>query len=202
MPTLTISRPKPVRLKSAVHDELRTALKAVMEPLFRQYFHVLPNLDAVGTLALDLNELLPGLAKTDEVALEHYKALIRGAAARAQMLEAHGGCVSADAASNLLSLSKTRVLERYQEGSILGVRVEKQNAVKFPVWQFQQGAPKVRPGVKETIAVFREIPPLDDWAVMTFFLSPRDSLGAKAPVDLLLAGQHKRAVNLARTDVD
>jgi len=203
MATLTLDRPRTAQRKSVEHDRLRTAMKSAMQPLLLQYARVLVSgKEALGTFVLDLNEMLPDLARTEEPKVEHYKALIRGAAARTDMLEAHGGCVSADQASTLLDLSKTRVLERYKEGTVLGVRVEKQNAVRFPVWQFLPGEPKVRPGVPETIAVFREISVMDDWAIMTFFLAPRDSLGSKAPVDLLVAGHSKRVVNLARADVD
>jgi len=203
MATLTLERPRAAHRKGAKHDRLRSAMKSAMQPLLLQYAQVLVSgTEALGTFVLDLSEMLPDLAKTREPKVEHYKALIRGAAARTGMLEAHGGSVSADQASTLLDVSKTRVLERYKEGTVLGVRIEKQNAVRFPVWQFLPGEPKVRPGVAETIAVFRETPGLDDWAIMTFFLAPRDSLGGKAPVDLLAAGHSKRVVNLARADVD
>ncbi len=156
--------------------------------------------DGALAFADDLVNVVPAIspALADESVT---RALVRGAAARAAMLRApQGPCVSAEAAAGIVGLSKPRVLEKAKEGSLFGVRLEKQGAVRFPTWQFDENG-RVREGLVEAVQTFREVPELDDWAVLTFFLTPRESLHGKAPVDLLIAGDAKRLVALAKAHV-
>ena len=64
------------------------------------------------------------------------RAVARGLVVREEAKHEEGGNVSADEAARMLGISKTSVLERYKKGRILGWREARQNAVRFPYWQF------------------------------------------------------------------
>jgi len=127
-------------------------------------------------------------------------ALMRGMMAREELKQEEGGSYSAEETRILLGISKAAVLKRFQKGQLLGWREAGQRAVRFPVWQFD-GA-DVLPGLAEILAVFAEAPWSDDWTKTVFFLSPRQSLGGKRPLDLLRAGEAKRLSALARSSIE
>lgn len=122
------------------------------------------------------------------------EALLRGIEAQNQLKNAEGGSLSADEVRPLLGLSKQGVLDRHKAGALLGWR-EKQNAVRFPAWQFTPRG--VLPGMAESLRALHEKPNLDDWAKVLFYLSPRESLGGRRPLDLLKAGQGEKVRSLA-----
>lgn len=184
------------------YANLRAHARDKLRPIVLSYSQHMAPEAAAEAIADDVAGVFSEFPKATPEGMQRFKAYMRGAAARSEMLEAHGGSISADEAGRLLGLSKTRVLERYREGTLLGIRVEKQNAVRFPLWQFEERRAAVRAGIAKVIAVFRQIKNLDDWTVITFFLSPRESLRGKAPVSLLLTGDAEKLVKLARTDVD
>ena len=86
----------------------------------------------------------------------------RGLLAREELKQQEGGSFSAEEARlRLGGLSKEAVLKRYRKGQLMGWREAKQGAVRFPVWQFEDG--NVLGGVPESLAVLNEAPWMDDW---------------------------------------
>lgn len=124
-------------------------------------------------------------------------ALLRGMARREELKQTEGGHLSADEARLCLGLSKTAILERFHKGRLLGWR-EKQNAVRFPAWQFDEGG--MLPGFEEALQILNEKPSWDEWSKILFFLSPRHSLKDKRPLDCLRDGRIEPVLNLALSD--
>ena len=125
---------------------------------------------------------------------------MRGAVAREKLKEEEGGSLSADDTGECLGISKAAVLKRYQKGQLLGWREAKQNAVRFPAWQFKDG--NVLPGITEVLEVFRSAPWLDEWARIVFFLSPLASMRGKRPLDLLRKGELRKVLRAAQANVE
>ncbi len=122
-------------------------------------------------------------------------AMARGISARQKLIEAEGGSVSAEEAARELGISKTAILKRYQKGQILAWREEKQNGVRFPVWQFDNH--KVLDGLEDVLNALNTASRLDDFGRMLFFLSNFGFLGRKRPLDCLRAGEIKKALSAA-----
>lgn len=153
--------------------------------------------------AIDLlNEMLGqvGSAAAGDETLSAGEILARKAGAwrRGELLREHGGTCSAEQAARRLGLSKPAVLERAENGRLIGLRVLKQNAVRFPVFQFAASDETLIPGLDEVLKELREEPSLDAWTKCNFLLSPRDSLKGATPLSLLRKGQVKKVVALAR----
>jgi len=110
-------------------------------------------------------------------------AIARGLSARQQLIAEEGGSLSADEAAREIGLSKTAILNRYHHGNIIGWREERQNAVRFPVWQFKDH--HVIPGIEETLQVLNKDGRTDDWGRMLFFLQKNRRLNGKRPLDYL-----------------
>lgn len=123
-------------------------------------------------------------------------ALVRGIAAREELKEAEGGSVSADEARDYLGgISKQAVLDRFKKHRLLGWRETRQNAVRFPAWQFT--AEGTLPGLEEVLAILRASPTVDDWGAVLFFLNKRASLGGKRPLDILREGKRDQVLRAA-----
>ena len=114
-------------------------------------------------------------------------AMVRGVLARESLQNEEGGSISAEEARTVLKISKTAVLDRFKKGRLLGWRETRQNAVRFPVWQFSANG--VLPGLEEVLAILRASPAVDSWGAILFFLNQRDSLGGQRPLDALRAGK-------------
>ncbi len=114
-------------------------------------------------------------------------AMVRGVLARENVKKEEGGSVSAEGAREFLgNITKTAVLDRFKKGQLLGWRESRQNAVRFPVWQFTpQG---FLPGLEEVLAILRTSPGVDDWGAVLFFLNKRASLNQERPLDVLRRG--------------
>ena len=110
-------------------------------------------------------------------------AIARGLSARQQLIAEEGGSLSADDAAKEIGLSKTAILNRYHHGNIIGWREERQNAVRFPVWQLSEH--HVLPGIEETLRVLNKDGRIDDWGRMLFFLQKNLRLNGKRPLDYL-----------------
>jgi hypothetical protein len=123
-------------------------------------------------------------------------AMARGITARRKLMEAEGGSLSAEEAARQLGISKTAILKRYHKGRIIAWREERQNAARFPVWQFKDH--KVLQGLEEVLQTLNAGSRLDDFGRMLFFLSNRGFLGKKRPVDCLRAGEVNKVLQAAR----
>lgn len=116
-------------------------------------------------------------------------ALDRGLSVRRRLQEAEGGSISAEEAAKELGMSKVAVLKRYQKNKLVAWREEKQNAIRFPIWQFKDG--KVLDGIEAVLDKLSD-GALDDAGRLLFFLSNSRALGGKRPLDCLRAGEiHK-----------
>ncbi|MGA2543804.1 MAG: hypothetical protein ABSG78_19820 [Verrucomicrobiota bacterium] len=122
-------------------------------------------------------------------------AVARGITVRRKLMEAEGGSLSAEEAARSLGISKTAILKRYHKGRIIAWRDERQNAARFPVWQFKDH--KVLEGLEEVLQILNAGSRLDDFGRMLFFLSHLGFLGKKRPVDCLRAGKVHKVLQAA-----
>jgi hypothetical protein len=130
-------------------------------------------------------------------------ALARGALAREDLKQREGGSLSAEEARRLLGLSKESVLKRYRNARLLGWREARQDAVRFPAWQFDvTRADSLLAGTSEVLSILRCSMELDDWGRILFFFNPRTSLGGKRPLDLLREGQVAPVLLAARSCIE
>lgn len=127
-------------------------------------------------------------------------ALLRGRVAREELKQQEGGGISASEAAEKLGISKTAVLKRYRDGKLLGWREARQDAVRFPVWQFTED--NVLPGIPEVLAILNQAPWMDDWGRILFFLNERRSLGGKRSLDSLREGTWDFVVELAKAEIE
>jgi len=118
--------------------------------------------------------------------------LARGALARKRLEQAEGGAVSAEEVADLLGLSRQGVDYLRKAKRVLAWRLTS-GKWYYPVWQFDGG--RVRPGIAECL---QALPSEDPWSRMIFFLSPRESLSGRRPLDLLLSGDVANAIAAAR----
>ncbi|WP_367875048.1 hypothetical protein [Luteolibacter sp. Populi] len=170
---------------------------AGLQPALAEVSKRFSPLDTVRILTAAMGEQLAALPKAKgSLAM----AQMRGAVAREDLKRSEGGSLSADAAAELLGISKAAVLKRYQKGQLIGWREAKQNAVRFPVWQFQDD--NLLPGLSEVLELFRTAPWLDDWARVVFFLSPLSSMKGKRPLDLLREGDLRGVLSAAQANLE
>jgi hypothetical protein len=106
------------------------------------------------------------------------------------------GSFSADQAAQALGISKQAILKRYQKGQIIAWREERQNAVRFPVWQFSDQ--KVLDGIEETLKILNAAHRLDDFGRVLFLLSNHGFLGGKRPIDCLRDGEGTKVLQAAQ----
>ena len=118
--------------------------------------------------------------------------LARGAIARKQLESANGGSISAEEVADLLGLSRREVNHLRKSKSLVAWR-NTHGKWHYPVWQFDQG--RIRPGIRECL---RSLASERPWNHMLFFLSPRESLGGRRPLDLLIGGPIEKAETVAR----
>jgi hypothetical protein len=112
--------------------------------------------------------------------------------ARKRLEQADGGAISAEQVADLLGLSRQGVDYLRKAKRIVGWRLGS-GKWHYPVWQFGDG--RVRPGISECL---KELPSDDPWSRMIFFLSPRESLSGRRPLDLIVSGDVSRAIAAAR----
>jgi hypothetical protein len=118
--------------------------------------------------------------------------LARGALARKRLEQADGGAISAEEVAQLLGLSRQGVDYLRKTKAIFAWR-NTNGKWNYPVWQFDSG--RIRPGIRECLKNLATDHP---WSQMLFFLSSRDSLNGRRPLDLILKGEIEAAVNVAR----
>jgi hypothetical protein len=140
---------------------------------------------------LAFNQEYP-VAKADN---RFVNAMARGITTRRKLMEEEGGSLSAEEAAQVLGISKAAILKRYHKGQIIAWREERQNAARFPVWQFKDN--KVLDGMKEALHILNSGSRLDDFGRMLFFLSNMGFLGKKRPLDCLRVGEINKVLQAA-----
>ncbi len=181
--------------------ELPVALRAeatAMAPVLEQLFAKHSPLESVNIVVAALVERL---AATKRPQSGLASALARGVVAREEMKVAEGGSLSAEEARVVLGgLSKEAVLKRYRKGQLLGWREARQNAVRFPAWQFVDGSPL--PGLVEVLAILATSKGLDEWGKLNFFLTARSGLNGERPLDALKRGEVERVKRVAEAYIE
>ena len=128
-----------------------------------------------------------------EISNEEAKAILlkRGALSRRRLETADGGAVSAEEVASLIGYSRQGVDHLRKTNRLVAWR-HANGKWHYPIWQFEDG--HIRPGIGECLEHLSENP----WGRMIFFLNPRESLGGKRPLDLLVKGRIEDAVRVAR----
>ena len=143
-------------------------------------------------LAKTLDSFIP--ASTTKISEEKAREIVlaRGALARKRLEQAGGGAISAEQVADLFGLSRQGVDYLRKAKRIVAWRLGS-GKWHYPVWQFHDG--RVRPGISECL---KELPSDDPWGRMIFFLSPRESLSGRRPLDLIVSGDVSNAIAAAR----
>lgn len=128
------------------------------------------------------------------------QAVARGVPVRQQMALEEGGSVSAEEAARILGITKQAVLSQYHAGKLLGFRTEKQNAIRFPVWQFAGGERLT--GLGDVLNRLNESRVLDDWGKIGFFLQAHRLSKGKRPLDYLREEKIDEALRIADAFVE
>ncbi|HEX5417482.1 MAG TPA: hypothetical protein VFZ25_17605 [Chloroflexota bacterium] len=110
------------------------------------------------------------------------EARLRGLHMRERILEAEGGCWSAEEVGQHLRISRQAVDRRRQRGQLLALPIGGKSYV-YPSWQFVDTG--VLPGFVETLNSFTLPGP---WTQAAFFLSPNALLAEQRPLDELRKG--------------
>jgi|SRR6266850_4558577 len=182
-------------LAHEVRDLKRDTLKRVRE-VMRNLARLRQLTGAVELVALGEFVSAVGMQQASAVTdARLVQAVESGAKVRQKLTEAEGGTISAENAAKELGMSKVAVLKRYQNGQLVAWREERQNAVRFPVWQFKEG--KVLDGLEAVLSKLNAGSRLDDFGRMLFFLSNSRLLGRKRPLDCLRVGEVHKVLQAA-----
>ncbi|MFY9987737.1 MAG: hypothetical protein WAK31_23470 [Chthoniobacterales bacterium] len=118
--------------------------------------------------------------------------LARGILARKELELAEGGSLSAEEMANALGRTRQGIDYLRREGAVLAWRTT-QGKWRYPAWQLtDQGG--LLPGIGESL---KALDTRSEWEPMIFFLSSRESLEGKRPLDLLRAGRVQDAIAAA-----
>jgi hypothetical protein len=150
---------------------------------------LLTEYDPISVAEIVIHAVERNLARSKKPQSALAAAMIRGVAARQTIKEEAGGGISAEDARRFLgNISRQAVLYRFRKGRLLGWREARQNAVRFPVWQFsEQGG--MQSGIEEVLEILLSSTAVDEWGAILFFLNRRSSLNDKRPLDALRSGQ-------------
>ncbi len=127
-------------------------------------------------------------------------AMARGVSVREKMATEDGGSMSAEEAARFLGMAKQSALNLYHQGKLLGWRSEKQGAVRFPAWQFRDGARL--PGLDRVLARLSASGILDDWGKIGFFLQQHRLSESRRPLDLLRENKVDQVLRIAEAYVE
>jgi hypothetical protein len=118
--------------------------------------------------------------------------LARGILARKKLELAEGGSLSAEEFAHALNRTRQGVDYMRKEGQLLAWH-NTQGKWRYPAWQLtEQG--HLLPGLRECL---KALDIQSEWEPIIFFLSPRESLAGKRPLDLLRAGKVEQATAAA-----
>ncbi len=127
---------------------------------------------AVLLRALEAPDALAVLRRDDPLA----PARIRGLKARAQLLEAEGGTLTAEQVAALLNITRQAVDKRRRAGRLLALSTGRRGCA-YPAWQF--GPEGVLPGFEEVLAALTVRGP---WTQAAFFLGGNLYLDGETPL--------------------
>src|SRR5437764_7448033 len=155
--------------KATTMDRPREKLRAVEEQVvnrirsaFRQVERAADPANLARLTGIAFRQEFPAAKADNRLA----NAIARGITVRQKLMEAEGGSLSAEQAARELGISKTAILKRYQKGQIIAWREERQNAARFPVWQFKDH--KVVDGLEDVLKFLNRGSRLDDFGRMLF----------------------------------
>ena len=118
--------------------------------------------------------------------------LARGILAGKELELAEGGSLSGEELSNALGRTRQGIDYLRREGVVVAWRIT-QGKWRYPAWQLAaQGG--LLPGVRECL---KALATRSEWEPVIFFLSPRESLEGKRPLDLLRVGRIGEAIAAA-----
>lgn len=118
--------------------------------------------------------------------------LARGILARKELELAEGGSLSAEQFANALGRTRQGIDYLRREGLVAAWRTT-QGKWRYPAWQLTaQGG--LLPGIRECLKALNT---RSEWEPMIFFLSSRESLDGKRPLDLLRVGRVEDAIAAA-----
>jgi hypothetical protein len=140
------------------------------------------------TAPTDLGVLVRVLASGELVEeLRSYEplapAFIRGIKARDQLLNEHGGTLTAEGVAGVLGISRQAVDKRRSAGNLIGLTTGR-HGYRYPAWQFTKSG--VIPGLED---VLKALAPHDSWMQAAFFLGSNPRLEDNSPLEALKAGQ-------------
>jgi hypothetical protein len=184
----------PVQAKQQVLADLRTTLRRLAAS------RILERANDPVTLAQLVDQAFREEFPSTKSDNRQAAAIARGIPARRKLTEAEGGSFSAEEAAREIGISKQAILKRYQKGQLIAWREERQNAVRFPVWQFHERG--VLRGIEETLQSLNAGNRLDDYGRVLFFLSNHGYLQGKRPLDCLREGEIAKVVHAAQAYVE
>jgi len=150
------------------------------------------DLDLILTL-LSGERMLVELKRIDPLA----GARIRGLKAKEAIINAEGGCLSAEEAAEAAHVTDAAISKARKEGRLIGLPVG-QKAWIYPSWQFVQPG-GFQAGLKEVIAALGNIGP---WAQTMFMLEKNDRLNGKTPLSVMREGSTATVVVAAKLHGD
>lgn len=185
--------PRGVAEAEAVVDErLTRAVKEVVRSLDADdLYAVVSQPSDVDALVMALGRARVRPSAVDPRVLE---ALQRGRAAKARLLAAEGGCVSAGSMAELLGISRQAVDKRRAAGQLLALRDREGADWLYPLWQLQAGS--VVPGLERVLRALLDAKH-DGWAALVFFLESEVADGQRTPLEALHAGDEQAVLHAA-----
>lgn len=120
-----------------------------------------------------------------------------GRAAVKRMMLAEGGAFSGLELLQDFGLSPANLHRRRKEHRLIFWRNAK-HEFQYPKWQFTPSG-ALLPGLEKILQAFRST---DEWRIMRYFLSPRDQLDGKTPLELLRAGETEKVMAHAQAHAE
>ena len=118
-------------------------------------------------------------------------ARLRGEISKLELLDEAGPMLTPDEVAAALGKTKQAVHKKLQSGSLFGIINE--GEFKIPSWQIRER--KMVPGIARVLQNLDTTP----WGKMLFLHTENMQLGGRRPVDLILAGDITRVVQVAAT---
>jgi len=139
--------------------------------------------------ALSSGELANDLRSVEPLA----PAFIRGIEAQRQLLDEHGGTLTAVQVAGILGISRQAVEKRRQARTLIALTTGR-HGYRYPAWQFTKlGVPL--PGLDD---VLQALGPHDEWMQAVFFVGKNPRLGGQTPIEMLKNGELKLVLDAAQ----